>query len=170
MLQGTGLDDALDLLDILITEMFSDAERASNRARLRTLKDLDAAAVQLTHVCRLVLDLTVPEAELRSAIFALLKPDDLTAAVTQVDALVRPALQEERTLPGPNRIYIYFGYIALPVGLYFQGYGAVGEWHAAGLADYAQMTLTRYENMFMNRIHDLDWAHLIDRSVEQHQQ
>ena len=90
-LESAALDDALDLLDILITEMFSDAERASNRARLRTIKDLDAAAVQLTHVCRLVLDLTVPETELRSAIFTLLKPDDLTAAVSQVDALVRPA-------------------------------------------------------------------------------
>ena len=39
-LEATALDDALDLLDILITEMFSDAERASNRARLRTIKDL----------------------------------------------------------------------------------------------------------------------------------
>jgi hypothetical protein len=89
-LESAALDDALDLLDILITEIFSEAERASNRARLRTIKDLDAAAVQLTQVCRLVLDSTVPDAELRSAIFKALKSDDLTAAVNQVDALVRP--------------------------------------------------------------------------------
>ena len=54
-LEGTALDDALDLLDILISEIFSDAERASSRARLRTIKDLDAAAIQLTQVCRVVL-------------------------------------------------------------------------------------------------------------------
>ena len=46
----------MDLLDILITEIFSDAARASDKARLRTIKDLDAAAIQLTQVCRLVLD------------------------------------------------------------------------------------------------------------------
>jgi hypothetical protein len=56
-------------LDILITEIFSDAARASDKARLRTIKDLDAAAIQLTQVCRLVLDPDLQDAELRSAIF-----------------------------------------------------------------------------------------------------
>ena len=55
-LEATALDDALDLLDILITEIFSDAAKASDKSRLRTIKDLDAAAVQLSQVCRLVLD------------------------------------------------------------------------------------------------------------------
>jgi TnpA family transposase len=89
-LEAAALDDSLDLLDILITEIFSDAERASNRARLRTIKDLDAAAIRLTHVCRLVLDSAVSDGELRSAIFNIVTSDDLTAAVDQVDALVRP--------------------------------------------------------------------------------
>jgi hypothetical protein len=68
-LEAAALDDALDLLDILITEMFSGAARASDKARLRTIKDLDAAAIQLTQVCRLVLNGEVQDAELRSAIF-----------------------------------------------------------------------------------------------------
>ncbi len=55
-LEAVALDDALDLLDILITEIFSDAARASDKSRLRTIKDLDAAAIQLTEVCRIVLD------------------------------------------------------------------------------------------------------------------
>ena len=54
--EAAALDDALDLLDILITEIFSGAARASDKARLRTIQDLDAAAIQLTQVCRLVLD------------------------------------------------------------------------------------------------------------------
>jgi gamma-glutamyl:cysteine ligase YbdK (ATP-grasp superfamily) len=61
-----------DLLDILITEMFSGAARAGDKARLRTIKDLDADAIQLTQVCRLVLDAELQDAELRSAIFKAL--------------------------------------------------------------------------------------------------
>lgn len=40
----------------MITEIFSAAEKASAKARLRAIKDLDAAAIQLSQVCRLVLD------------------------------------------------------------------------------------------------------------------
>ena len=89
-LEAAALDDALDLLDILITEMFSDAARASDKARLRTIKDLDAAAIQLTQVCRLVLNPDLQDAELRSAIFKALEREELEAAVSQVDSIVRP--------------------------------------------------------------------------------
>ena len=89
-LEAVALDDALDLLDILITEIFSDAARASDKARLRTIKDLDAAAIQLTQVCRLVLDPDLLDAELRSAIFKALEREELEAAVSQVDSIVRP--------------------------------------------------------------------------------
>jgi hypothetical protein len=37
-LEATALDDALDLLDILITEVFSNAVKAGKQARLRTIK------------------------------------------------------------------------------------------------------------------------------------
>jgi TnpA family transposase len=89
-LEATALDDALDLLDILLTELFSDAARESDKARLRTIKDLDAAAIQLTQVCRLVLDSELKDADLRSAIFKALDREALEAAVSQVDSLVRP--------------------------------------------------------------------------------
>jgi hypothetical protein len=68
-LEATASDDALDLLDILITEIFSDATKAGEKARLRTIKDLDVAASQLGQACRLILDSAVPDAELRMAIF-----------------------------------------------------------------------------------------------------
>jgi len=89
-LEAAALDDALDLLDILITELFSDAARESDKARLRTIKDLDAAAIQLTQVCRLVLDAELQDSDLRSAIFKTLEREELEAAVSQVDLLVRP--------------------------------------------------------------------------------
>ena len=89
-LEAAALDDALDLLDILITEIFSDAARASDKARLRTIKDLDAAAIRLSQVCRLVLTPDLPDADLRSAIFTALEREELEAAVIQVDSIVRP--------------------------------------------------------------------------------
>ncbi len=89
-LEASALDDALDLLDILITEIFADAARASDRARLRTLKDLDAAAIQLSQVGRLVLKDELPDADLRRVIFQSLKREDLESSVYQIDSLVRP--------------------------------------------------------------------------------
>jgi hypothetical protein len=74
-LEATAADDVLDLLDILITEIFSDATKAGEKARLRTIKDLDLAASQLGLVCHLILDPDVPDAELRAAILKTLQRD-----------------------------------------------------------------------------------------------
>ncbi len=90
ILEAAALDDALDLLDLLITEMFSEAAHARDKARLRTMKDLDAAAIQMMQVSRLILDPTLQDAALRSAIFQTLDREALEAAVNQVDVLVRP--------------------------------------------------------------------------------
>ena len=89
-LEATALDDALDLLDILLTEIFTDATKAGEKARLRTIKDLDAAAVQLGQVCRVLLDPSLPDSEVRTAVFAFMKREDLEAAVRQVNSLIRP--------------------------------------------------------------------------------
>ena len=89
-LEATALDDALDLLDILITEAFADATKAGQRARLRTLKDLDAAATKLGQACRLVLDVNVADTQLRSTIFATMTDKELAQALCQVEMLVRP--------------------------------------------------------------------------------
>jgi hypothetical protein len=89
-LEATALDDALDLLDILITEIFSESARPSDRSRLRTIKDLDAAAVQLMQVCRIVLEAGLQDAGLGPAIFNAIEREKLEAVVSQVDSLVRP--------------------------------------------------------------------------------
>src|SRR5262249_1415123 len=89
MLEATAADEALDLLDILITEIFSDATAAGEQARLRTLKDLDQAASQLGHACRVVLAPEVPDLALRATIFSTLSREELSAAVEQLDRLVR---------------------------------------------------------------------------------
>src|SRR2546422_4541567 len=69
--------------------MFSDATKAGQLARLRTLKDMDAAALQLSQVGRLVLRPEVIDDQLRQTIFQTLPPEELEAAVTQIERLAR---------------------------------------------------------------------------------
>jgi len=46
-LEASAQDDVLDLLDIVVTKVFADAAAVGKRARLRTIRDLDAAALNL---------------------------------------------------------------------------------------------------------------------------
>ena len=64
-LEASAQDDVLDLFDRLVTRMFVDAIRKGREARLRGLRDLDAAALTLSKVCALVLDGAVDDGDLR---------------------------------------------------------------------------------------------------------
>jgi hypothetical protein len=94
-LEATARDDALEVLEIVLHDLFAEAVRADRQARLRTLKDLDQAALTLAATCALALDESVPEAELRSRMLARTPRETLEQAVNQVQALTRP----------PNDVY-----------------------------------------------------------------
>jgi hypothetical protein len=47
-------DEALDVLDLLITEIAGVAKKLGQKKRLRTLKDLDKSALALAEVCALI--------------------------------------------------------------------------------------------------------------------
>ena len=51
-LEATALDDAAELFDALATDIFIRAEEAHSKSRLRSLRDLDAAAIMLRDVGR----------------------------------------------------------------------------------------------------------------------
>ena len=89
-LEASAQDDVLDLFDLLVTRIFSDAIRKGREARLRNLRDLDAAALTLSKVCALVLDGSVEAANLRETAFAAVPQAALEAAMAQVDSLTRP--------------------------------------------------------------------------------
>ncbi len=89
-LESCAVDEALDLLDILLTDLFSDAEKAGKQTRLRSLKDLDAAVTKLSQPCQILLDPNVPDAKLRNTIFKSMTREELADALAQVAALVRP--------------------------------------------------------------------------------
>jgi hypothetical protein len=88
--EATALDDALDVLDAMITELSLQARRAGRQERLRTIHDLDAAALQLREACAVLLDDACGDARLRSTIFARVSRQCLADAVARVGALARP--------------------------------------------------------------------------------
>jgi len=89
-LEATAHDDALEVLELLLNELFGAAMQADKKARLRSLKDLDSAAITLAEACRFLLDPMLPDGELRAAVFARIPPPLLTQAVGAVNTLTRP--------------------------------------------------------------------------------
>lgn len=55
-LEATAIDDILTILELLVKDLFSVAEREGKKERLRTIKDLDAAALKLSEISKVVLD------------------------------------------------------------------------------------------------------------------
>ena len=87
-LEATAQDDALEVLEVWLHEIFNDAAKANKKTRLRSLKDLDKAASVLASVCRTLLE--VDSLDPRDIIFANTPPTILLQAVARVDELVRP--------------------------------------------------------------------------------
>lgn len=89
-LEASAQDDALEVLEALLRELYGGAIKADKKARLRTLKDLDEAAATLASACQLLLDTSVPDAELRTRLFEKIPRDTLSEALDGVNALIRP--------------------------------------------------------------------------------
>jgi TnpA family transposase len=85
------LDDALDILDLMITKISSDAKNLGQKNRLRTLKDLDKSALALADVCLLIInDDETNESQLREMIFTQTSKAQLTEFIAIVNNLARP--------------------------------------------------------------------------------
>ncbi len=88
--EATTQDDALDILSIVLSELFSKAKRTNHKKRLRTIKDLDSAAATLIDACKVVLDNNLTDQEVRSKIFNTVGYEELIIAVTEANALIQP--------------------------------------------------------------------------------
>lgn len=89
-MEAIAQDDALDVLELLIKDVLSKSAREGRKARLRTLKDLDAAALKLSAACSLLLAPECDDNQLRQTIFALIPQTQLLEAIEQVETLARP--------------------------------------------------------------------------------
>lgn len=88
--ETAALDDVVDLLNQLITAMLARVDQAGQRRRLRTLKDLDSAALLLDEACLVLLDPACSDRHVRDTVFARVPCDQLVNAVAQVAELVGP--------------------------------------------------------------------------------
>jgi TnpA family transposase len=84
------MDDALDLLDLLVTELQRDAKNTGQKERIRTLRDLDAAALRLKEACDVLFDETCDDTSIRAVVFSRIPPEELKNASDTVEALARP--------------------------------------------------------------------------------
>jgi len=76
---------------MLITEIAAQAKRLGQKNRLRSLRDLDQAAIALREACALLLDSAFPDEEIRAAVFQRIPEARMRQAIETVDALARPA-------------------------------------------------------------------------------
>lgn len=84
------LDDAIDVLDLLITDITREAKKIGQKKRLRTLKDLDRAALLLARACSVLLDENTGDTELRTSIFKRVSEENLLESVEKINELARP--------------------------------------------------------------------------------
>ena len=89
-LETLAQDEAVEVLDILLHEIFSDAEKEDRKARLRSIRDLDSGAITLMQACSFLLDPALQDGELRAHVFARIPRETLARTVQAVSTLVRP--------------------------------------------------------------------------------
>jgi TnpA family transposase len=89
-LEATAQDEVPEVLEMLLHDLFGNAITADQKARLRTLKDLDQSAAALAEACLLVLDPNVPDENLRKKVFAKIPRAALQNALERLSALIRP--------------------------------------------------------------------------------
>jgi TnpA family transposase len=82
-------DDALDVLELVMKALLAKASRAGKQERLRTLKDLDAAALCLSTACSILLAPDQPDLDVRTTVFSKVPPERLAQSIAQVEALAR---------------------------------------------------------------------------------
>jgi TnpA family transposase len=89
-LEATAQDDVLEVLESLLGDLFGDAEKADQKARLRSLKDLDEVTATLVRACRWLLDPALPDERVRAKVFESVPKDLLETALENASALIRP--------------------------------------------------------------------------------
>jgi TnpA family transposase len=80
----------LDVFDLLISDIARDAHKDGEKERIRTLHDLDAAALQLWDALQILLDENVDAAAVRTQTFAQIPRERVLDAGSQVEQLARP--------------------------------------------------------------------------------
>ncbi|HZJ20533.1 MAG TPA: Tn3 family transposase [Pricia sp.] len=86
----TALDDALDVLELLVAKIVNDGKLLGKKKRLRSLRDLDRSAVVLAKVSKLILDEKISDLKLRRSIFKMVSKNLIADSMATVNELARP--------------------------------------------------------------------------------
>lgn len=89
-IESTAHDDVLEVLEILLNEIFKSAQKADKEVRFRSLKDLDQAATRLADACDVFTNPELPGKGLRKKVYQEVPLESLTTAITTIRSLVRP--------------------------------------------------------------------------------
>jgi hypothetical protein len=89
-METTALDETLDLLDLMITDILAEAKKLGQTERLHTARDLDEAALRLHEACAILFDEPCVDAHVREMVFAHVPRELLAEAMTKVEELTRP--------------------------------------------------------------------------------
>lgn len=94
VLEATTQDDALDVLERLTQNLLARAEQSGKADRLRTLSDLDQAALQLVEACEVLINPELEELLVRATVYNQVNSDKLKLAIALVKKLARPVDQD----------------------------------------------------------------------------
>ena len=93
-LEYTATDDVIDLLNLFIRGLLAKSKREGEQERLRTLKDLDAAALRLAEAVEVILDTDTSDIDLREEAYKRVSEEQLVESVARVKMLARPSSDE----------------------------------------------------------------------------
>ncbi len=83
-LEANAQDDALDVLDRLLTDLLARVDKQERQRRLRTIGDLDAAALLLRDISLVVLDRATSDHTVRHEILARVSRERIEQAIATV--------------------------------------------------------------------------------------
>jgi len=87
-IHSTAHDDVIDVLLIVLHDLTAKVERLGEQERLRTLGDLDAAALLLARAAEALLDPAVADSRVRAVTFEHTGRSELETAIARVQAIV----------------------------------------------------------------------------------
>lgn len=90
VMEAIAIDDVLDVLNLLVKDILAKSQKDGKKNRLRTLKDLDSAALQLATACKVLVNPETKNDRVREEVWQRLTPEELSSAIDNVEDIARP--------------------------------------------------------------------------------
>ncbi len=78
------------ILPLILSDILAKSQKDGKKNRLRTLKDLDNAALQLATACKVLVNPATEDNRVREEVWQRLTPEQLTEAISDVEEIARP--------------------------------------------------------------------------------